>query len=561
MSESRKAKFLLNAQEKFGDQYDYSRIEYVNGSVPITFTCRGCGGELTLTPTKHLQGQRCNVCRPSKTGKKTTEWFLEQVGEYHSEYDYDYSKVNYVNSTTKVEIFCRTHQQTFFAPPQDFLVGKNRCRECGEEARLEKRRLPFEEWLPRAQAVHGGLYEYDAYSWNGLHKPVRIRCAAHGWFEQIPANHETQGSGCPKCGRDLSRLGRRIPEAELISRAREAHGDTYTYPDQSDRPGKYISACCSKHGVFQQLLVSHLKGRGCMKCSIGRVSSGQQEIFDFLKESYTEEIMLEHRMSSGLILDIFLPKLHVGIEYNGLYYHSEPSRLDRSKPAGRSDYKYHYEKSLQANRDGIALIHIWEDEWLFKQDLVKALLLNRLNLDTQPRVFAQNTQIVEVSADQAYAFFEATHLQGLRHTCSRYIGLATPDTGLVALAAFSERGSASELVGFSTSCPVPEGFSRILSSYRQSCPSEISEIVAFSDTRLSEGGLYQAAGFDRVGEVDVSYEYIQGRERRPKSEFQLSALENDFQKFDPNLSERDNCELNGWFRLWDCGKVKWVLKR
>lgn len=562
MSESRKAKFLLNAQEKFGDQYDYSGIEYVNGSVPIRFTCRGCGGELILTPAKHLQGQRCNVCHPPKTSRKTTEWFLERVGEHHSGYDYDYSKVNYIDSKTKVEIFCRTHQQTFFTPPQDFLMGKNRCRECGEEARLKKRRLSFEEWLPRAQAVHGNRYEYDPGSWQGLHKQVRLRCPEHGWFSIDASNHVSGGATCMPCSRVVGAVNRMLSPEEFLAKAKEVHGDTYTYPDLQNRSGQYVSICCPRHGIFTQLRGSHLGGHGCATCGSGRISTGQQEIFDFLQECAGQPVSLEHRMASGAYLDIFLPEAMLGIEYNGLYFHSEPSKLSDSKPIGQRNYKYHLEKTLKAQAEGISLIHIWEDEWLTKPDIVKKMILHRLGRGAGNRIFARKTLVAELSQSDAMEFFNSHHLQGLKRPCSRMLGLTDVTSGeLVAAIALTEFETYAEIVRFATSRPVVGAFSKLVRHYLSLAPSNIAELITFSDTRLSEGTLYSKTGFVRMGGVEVSYDYINGRERRHKRAFQRSALEKDFPKFDPSLSERDNCELNGWFRLWDCGKVKWGFKR
>ena len=43
--------------------------------------------------------------------------------------------------------------------------------------------------------------------------------------------------------------------------------------------------------------------------------------------------------------------------------------------------------------------------------------------------------------------------------------------------------------------------------------------------------------------------------------FQRQYLEKELEKFDPALTEKENCKLNGYFRIWDCGKIKWIFDK
>jgi len=62
-----------------------------------------------------------------------------------------------------------------------------------------------------------------------------------------------------------------------------------------------------------------------------------------------------------LELDIYLPEYNVAIEFNGLYWHSE---LYKEKD-------YHLNKTLECKKKGVDLLHIFEDDWVFKQDIIK----------------------------------------------------------------------------------------------------------------------------------------------------------------------------------------------
>jgi hypothetical protein len=61
-------------------------------------------------------------------------------------------------------------------------------------------------------------------------------------------------------------------------------------------------------------------------------------------------------------IDIFIPELNIGFEYNGLYWHSESMGKDKN---------YHLNKQKISEELGITLFHIFEHHWLNKQEIVK----------------------------------------------------------------------------------------------------------------------------------------------------------------------------------------------
>src|SRR5690606_14942316 len=108
---------------------------------------------------------------------------------------------------------------------------------------------------------------------------------------------------------------------------------------------------------------------GCQKCTQGKQrSEGEKTLFEFLSK-YFECEHSNRKILSGLEIDIFIPSIKVGIEYNGLFWHSDNknkvSHLDK--------------KTLSASRD-VHLIHIYEDDWLYKRNLVENKLLDSLQV-------------------------------------------------------------------------------------------------------------------------------------------------------------------------------------
>ena len=184
---------------------------------------------------------------------KTTEEFIRRAKKVHGD-KYDYSKVEYKGTHTKVCIICPIHGE-FFQTPNNHLHGQG-CLACGGRKQLTK-----EEFIQKAREVHGDKYDYSKVEYVNKNTKVKIICPIHGEFFQTPNNH-LQGHGCHKC------VGcKQLTKEEFIQKAREAHGYKYDYSKV-----EYINAhtkvkiICPIHGEFEQEPNSHLEGKGCPNC-------------------------------------------------------------------------------------------------------------------------------------------------------------------------------------------------------------------------------------------------------------------------------------------------------
>ena len=187
------------------------------------------------------------------SGKLTTEEFVKKAREVHGD-KYDYSKVEYKNSATKVCIICPIHGE-FKQTPNNHLRGQN-CPKCGGRGKLIT-----EDFIKKAKEVHGNKYDYSKADYKNNHTKVTIICPAHGEFKQIPSSH-LQGSGCPKCG------GReKLTTEGFIKRAKEIHDNKYDYSkvDYKNAVTK-VTIMCPIHGKFEQKPSDHLSSKGCPKC-------------------------------------------------------------------------------------------------------------------------------------------------------------------------------------------------------------------------------------------------------------------------------------------------------
>lgn len=126
--------FIKKARQINGDKYDYSKVNYRDNSTKVCIICL-VHGEFWMTPNKHLLGQGCPLCKGDKIRQKLSlgeDEFIKRSKEIHGN-KYDYSKVDYINNSTKVCIICPKHGE-FWQTPINHLNGKG-CSLCNNKFR------------------------------------------------------------------------------------------------------------------------------------------------------------------------------------------------------------------------------------------------------------------------------------------------------------------------------------------------------------------------------------------------------------------------------------------
>lgn len=483
----------------------------------------------------------------------TTESFKEAVASTNP-HALDLSKVKFISRRVKVEVTCKECGSDFLANPQDLIYKKTGCPTCKSKNMSEigkARAILWEEAFNRIKKVHGDTYKYIPSSYKNLSSIMEIVCEKHGIFTQIAGNHAS-GARCPSCIKESKRGLKLVPEEDVFKRAEEIHKGLYRYIK-----GSYIDMkkpmeiVCSKHGIFYQLPNDHLDGHGCPKCG-NIVSKPQEEIFNFIKD-LDIKVIDNFRLEDGKHLDILCPSEKIAIEYNGLKWHSE--EFNRSS-------RYHLDKTNQALSQGYRLIHIFEDEYLQFPGKVfnfikTALGKNELKYDARKLKLD-----LECSWVEAKNLLEQVHMQGAGAPPEICIGLRDlVSNDLISVMTFDYRNIKQgeiELTRFCSKGIVRGGFSKLLNNSIPIIKAE--RIVSFSDTRLSQGNVYLKNGFIKTGTVEPRYWYVKRGKRYHRRGFQKQYLKGFLENYNPLLTEKENCQNNGYFRIWDCGKDRWELK-
>jgi hypothetical protein len=121
------------------------------------------------------------------------------------------------------------------------------------------------------------------------------------------------------------------------------------------------------HNFYQRIRYNTII---CTICNpIDKLNSGKEiEFIKFISDNYSGKIIKNSRILDGKEIDVFLPELNIGFEFNGLYWHSEEFK----------ENNYHKDKVDLANTKGIKLFHVYEDDWTYKKDIMKNDILRLL---------------------------------------------------------------------------------------------------------------------------------------------------------------------------------------
>lgn len=216
-------------------------------------------------------------------------------------------------------------------------------------------------------------------------------------------------------------------------------------------------------------------------------------------------------------------------------------------------------KTNKCELKGIQLIHIFEDEWLYKQDIVKSRIKGLLGLNE--RIFARKCIVKEVSYKDTVQFLNENHIQGNCSSKYRY-GLYYNDE-LVSVMTFGKsrfKESEFELLRFCNklNLNVIGAASRLFKHFMDDHP-EIQQIISFADRRWSKGNVYEKLGFKKVGETLPAYFYIIDNIRQNRINYQKHKLVTE--GYDSNMTEHDIMLNRNIYRIYDCGNLKYVFVR
>lgn len=285
---------------------------------------------------------------------------------------------------------------------------------------------------------------------------------------------------------------------------------------------------------------SHIKNTGLEKF-----------VQNILNEYHIHYISNDRKILDGKELDLYIPDRKIAIECNGVYWHS------------KLDMFYHYNKWQYCKENGIQLLSIWEDWVTNKPDIIKNIILSKLNIYDN-FIGARECAVEPVSAKETRVFLDENHIQGFCSSTIRY-GLYYKNE-LVALMCFKKTNNPSskknigwELLRFCSKMGwhIAGGAGRLLKYFRKDHPEPI---ISFASHDISNGKLYETLGFQCTGEIKTCYWYVhnQTHKRFHRSSFTKKELVR--KGYDSKLTEEQIMINSDYFKIYDSGQTKYILE-
>lgn len=395
-----KAKQIFPEYFQTKEQLDIIIENYVNSKTECMFLCPEHGEFYKYPETMLHYKSGCPSCSGHKVYNRgtsnfkfskriTTEQFIEKCKEYHDAYrsryrlpNYDYSKTIYVSMKSTITITCPLHG--------DFVVNKacnhsaaahTGCPECGRLISRKKRLLTQEEFIEKCNKVHGfGKYDYSKTVYSGYASMIKYWCPRCKQYVTQLANNHVNGEGCMGCARGNGIINNKLTREQAISRIKKTNTQEFLF-DKFEHRGNDCKAIlgCKIHGYFESYMSRFLRkdiDQSCPKCTQERLrdrqtSNAEKELLSQLREKYPdltfEENVRFNFPNKISELDIYIPEIRLGIEYNGIYWHSDKLK----------ERTYHQEKKKLFETIGIRCFMLYED--LQVQEVIENVLFRYID--------------------------------------------------------------------------------------------------------------------------------------------------------------------------------------
>ena len=312
----------------------------------------------------------------------TTQEFIDRAIKIHGN-KYDYSKVKYINNRTKVCVIClKEGHGEFWIKPNDLLMGHG-CPQCKKETISKLKHSTTEEFINKAKKIHSNKYNYSKVVYKGVLDEVCIICPIHGEFWQKPHAH-LNGCGCQKCGKEKYTKSLSSSKEEFVEKARKVHGNKYDY-SKVDYVNNRTKVCiiCPQHGEFWQTPHNHIGGNACPKCN----EYSLERIVRLELENNNIEYQFQVNKNTfpwlnKLSLDFYLPKFNIAIECQGIQHFKPIDFANFGEEWAREEFFKGQERDERKRR-------------LCQENGIRLLYFSNLGIEYPYEVFEDKEKLLE----------------------------------------------------------------------------------------------------------------------------------------------------------------------
>ena len=514
--------------------------EYENNSTKILIKHTTCSHIYSVTPGNFLNGKRCPNC--FKRNKLNFEKELEIIrpGEFTL-------LSIYKNKKTNIKV---KHNKTGYiwdVSPRDILNNK----ECPVYAK-NVNNMNTDLFKIKVKQIHPYFKVLGEYE----NRKTAILMENTKYNFKFSARPTSIMKKTFTGRRNMIQENKQIDFEKFANTLDSDYAVIGTYKNSKEKI-EFQHLSCNR--IFSMRPNDFQQGSRCPYCANDGKSKIEKELKDYIKSIYFEDIIENY--SDKKEIDIYLPKLNIGIEFDGLYWHSS---IQKEK-------KYHINKTIYFKKKGIRIIHIFEDEWLYKNDIVKDKIKHILKLSNTSRIYARKCEVKEITTSVKTEFLNKYHIQGTDRSNiklglfynNNLISVMTFGKNRVALGGKSNKTN-YELIRFaSTSAYIVLGsFGKLLKYFKRNY--EWNTITTYADYRWSdENNIYETFKFKKVrlSEPNYWYFYNSNKIRYHRYSYRKQILKNKFPAvYDVNKTEKEIVALGGMLCIYDCGNLVYELK-
>lgn len=390
--------FIIKAKEVHDDKYDYSKVNYINSQTKVCIICPK-HGEFWQTPYRHLEGRNCIKCAAFDRNKlrlSNNKDFIEKAKLIHKHNDgtqiFDYSKVNYSNSSTKVCIIDhRINPVTgnefgeFWQTPNKHLSGRGNEKYSYVIERGINKRISKIEFIEKAKNVQKHSFDYTNTVINGTgrylsfvsHDINPITGEEYGKMKQLMSHH--LNGVTPKLIKSAENgINRRKTNKQFIFESKKKHGNKYDYSKTNYvKDNQEVCIICKEHGEFWQSPNKHLNYHGCPKCKTSKLQTKVRVLLENNNIEYIEECSRKTlKFIKDYRMDFYLPRYNLVIECQGGQHFYPVKRFGGTIAFELNKFR-DKDKFEICKQNGINIVYFSEKKE-FKDEYYNSELLNNI---------------------------------------------------------------------------------------------------------------------------------------------------------------------------------------
>lgn len=371
-------------------------------------------------------------------------------------------------------------------------------------------------------------------------------------FDQILGDRNA-GNGCPTCAGRVLLTGLNDLATVNPDAAKDWHptlNGKLTPQDVRANEGTPVWWQCpvKAHHTWEALVSSRNYGTLCPHCP-HKTSKAEDTVREYIESLGYEVQSSNRKVLKGKEIDIYIPSLKVGIEFNGVYWHSEGG--------GKKDTQYHFNKWSNCGKVGVELIQIWEDDWVTNPELVLVSLARRL-ASKGSQTPAGNLTTRSISQEDAETFLNDNDLGGFK-AGTHYHGSVDSHGELQSVLVLDKVGSLIDIAQYVSNADSNGDLKELLAHVTET--HGVSSFTVTVDNCNGEGSIYRNTGFSEVKVEPATHKYLVRGKRISSAQYTASKFRQDpALEWKDGLTEKELADLNGLNRIWDAGTTTYELR-